>query len=509
MFDDLQNTEDPKLNYQQIEMIISKRDIFKRLFEIFKITTPTTPLGQILKDIKVRYQKEIATYNEGVTICQWLQNRRVILSLDNPIEPTTKSLLEIRDASQMIQAVLRFPSPETYLQLLFLITKESIIFENLIRSELQKNMEVDLRRIENAVKQTTNFFEKILLSNELKVIDVQGAFEAFISVRYQNLTQELNSAAEFMNKMTAANINLIKENIQNTVQFLQYASNLESVIQCLRSFDLATHEELDRLGEIEHQISTKQVPICQVKNHLDTIQKYLPKIQGFQLGLFQVAIESEEVVRFLRTIRDFEADLDRASQLNQGFQMALDILNALVVSKRVLSPFINTIQPLPALCKEISKNFGTIPEEFNRQIGQICLVNDHLDRIKVWFSNQDNAGISIDTVLPWISLFMQTGRFQSRPKLHKDGVGLAFMFKRDVTQNDSQELPKANLQDLLNGVAIFIMPDAKQNLNQSHQNVQKLTDFIEVNRLANEIHEALVRLEEMGYPFETTLEQKI
>eukprot|EP01099_Mayorella_cantabrigiensis_P003370 TRINITY_DN2602_c0_g2_i3.p1 TRINITY_DN2602_c0_g2~~TRINITY_DN2602_c0_g2_i3.p1 ORF type:complete len:1282 (-),score=317.21 TRINITY_DN2602_c0_g2_i3:393-3689(-) len=292
-----------------------------------------------------------------------------------------------------------------------------------------------------------------------------------------------------------------KEKIHDIVEFLQHYGDLLQVIKSLKHFNLATPEELTQLERIKEQISSKQVPTCRVKDNLQKIRDYLPEIKGYQLQLFQIALDCEEVIKFHQKVRDFETNLERASQLNQGFQMALDILNALLISRSVLHPFIEEAKSLGEFCVAISQSCGKTPEETKKKIEQIRMVNDHLDLIKVWFSNQKNAGVSMETV----SLFMNNGYFQSRPRLHKDGVGLSFMFKRDKDQVDPHELPKANLQDLLNGVSVFIVPEAKKD-----QDVEKLNGFIEINGLANEIHETLVKLEEIGYPFENaTTERKL
>ncbi len=117
-----------------------------------------------------------------------------------------------------------------------------------------------------------------------------------------------------------------------------------------------------------------------------------------------------------------------------------------------------------------------------------------MQEIRVWFSR--TTGLSLDTILPFISRLMGTGYYSSRLKLHAKGEELSLYFTDGSNASaPPRELPNANLQDLVCGMTIFISQDTIKK-----DNLSELTNFVHLYKKAQEVHKLRLLLEDAGHP---------
>lgn len=117
------------------------------------------------------------------------------------------------------------------------------------------------------------------------------------------------------------------------------------------------------------------------------------------------------MVEFLRSCDDFDKRVNVLNGQLQGYKFGMDLLDALVGVRMILSPFLEVLKdrdprsvPLSVLCNKIAKRTEkiTLPE-LRDSVGRIEFVHAHLPEIQLWFTNLGSRGLSLESLLPCMS----------------------------------------------------------------------------------------------------------
>lgn len=188
----------------------------------------------------------------------------------------------------------------------------------------------------------------------------------------------------------------------------------------------------------------------------------------------------------------------------QGYRFGLDLLNNVISVKQIIDPFVDSLSKAKAvtlqqLCSNQSALFKTLSDdEFLRRVEKMRNVLEHIQEIRVWFSR--TTGLTLDTILPFVNCLNTTGTYQSRLSLHSAGDELSLYFTENSIDNSSilqkRELPRANLQDLVCGMTIFI----NQDTIKEQKKLDDISRFVSVYKKAQDIHSLRLQLEAAGHP---------
>jgi hypothetical protein len=110
-----------------------------------------------------------------------------------------------------------------------------------------------------------------------------------------------------------------------------------------------------------------------------------------------------------------------------------------------------------------------------------------------------SVGLTLDTILPFVNCLNTTGTYQSRLSLNPAGDELSLYFTEnsvDSTTTQKRELPRANLQDLVCGMTIFI----NQDTIKEQKKLDDISRFVSVYKKAQDIHSLRLQLEAAGHP---------
>eukprot|EP01099_Mayorella_cantabrigiensis_P005214 TRINITY_DN4089_c0_g2_i1.p1 TRINITY_DN4089_c0_g2~~TRINITY_DN4089_c0_g2_i1.p1 ORF type:complete len:519 (-),score=81.97 TRINITY_DN4089_c0_g2_i1:239-1597(-) len=153
-----------QLTERDLRIIIEKKETFTKIFFLLEKTTKEEDGETLMMDLKQKFDIQINIFRERRTICQWLKKKSVFPDIEEAdyqdVDPTTKTLTSLVQISQRLREAIPLRDEEVYGQLLFLISKQSIIFERRISSLIHRNQEVSIDDIAKKVQETIEFFEK-------------------------------------------------------------------------------------------------------------------------------------------------------------------------------------------------------------------------------------------------------------------------------------------------------------------------------------------------------------
>jgi len=84
----------------------------------------------------------------------------------------------------------------------------------------------------------------------------------------------------------------------------------------------------------------------------------------------------------------------------------------------------------------------------------VDLLTRQLSQVKVLFDL--TSRLTADRIVPRIELLMKNGQFESRLSTHADGAHSLFFESDNGVDEDREEVPQANIQDLIKGSTVFL-----------------------------------------------------
>ena len=97
------------------------------------------------------------------------------------------------------------------------------------------------------------------------------------------------------------------------------------------------------------------------------------------------------------------------------------MLNSMFVVRDLMQPFLNynpkAKQSLPQFCTSVNEKLGKIhnqdnSEELTKRLENIVSVLEHLAEVRMWFSQKE--GLTLDTILPFVSILWKFGHYKSK-----------------------------------------------------------------------------------------------
>ncbi|KAL9656856.1 hypothetical protein ABK040_004390 [Willaertia magna] len=153
------------------------------------------------------------------------------------------------------------------------------------------------------------------------------------------------------------------------------------------------------------------VKLSEVGHLVETIVKSLNGLQSFHFKYFEILdSESKPLVQFLKdNLDNFDASVGiiRTRTRNDKFDEGL--LNSLMVSKQLIEPFLDNSVSFKVLAEKVQALF---PEEEDlSKLDNLNKANENLQRIKLLFSK--TSSYSLDDIFGSVKTFMETGVYIS------------------------------------------------------------------------------------------------
>eukprot|EP01114_Cavostelium_apophysatum_P014001 TRINITY_DN3512_c0_g1_i9.p1 TRINITY_DN3512_c0_g1~~TRINITY_DN3512_c0_g1_i9.p1 ORF type:complete len:5234 (+),score=1501.00 TRINITY_DN3512_c0_g1_i9:231-15932(+) len=475
-----------------------------------------------VRDSIEEFKKVKTRLNELFEVGKWLRAVDVEgLKLPNFPANHDYTLNEALNFVEDFTDQLEIKDPQVFKAMTFFISKKSALFEA-ISSQHRKRHQKQVIRLEDViamVKEATEFLERLLDVERLFLSDFQQVYE--LTQQFKNsFAEELNIASEFfdtLNNYTKQDAAQRIEMMSNAFELLQFSMELPCLERFLDLYGIEAGEDAAALEHFAERLKRPEtIRLTQVQSFLNEIKDSLSNLRAVHLRYFQAVHDAQELVEFLGNIKDYERTVQFLTGDLQGYQYGLDLLNNVITVKPLFDPIVELTKKrkrhdqterirLKDLFQSVHQHLQPLTEkELSHRIDKIKNVLERLPEIRVWFSKA--TGLTLDTILPFISHLLSNGLYRSRLSHHSQSEDFALHFRDDLRSNLSKEttdsdpaatrtLPQANLQDLVLGISIFINKDTI-----ALEKLRDLQRFVDVYQLAQNIHSLRLELESIGHP---------
>ncbi len=173
-----------------------------------------------------------------------------------------------------------------------------------------------------------------------------------------------------------------KKLLENTLELLQFSSDLSILIDGLAAYELCLND-LHQLQQFQQELQHRdKIGISQVPKILSNVKEVVAGLHSNHLKYFQVMVEAKEVIEFISHQKGFDEKVRFLNGDLQGYQFGMDLLNNVISVRRFVEPFISALQAKPTLrelCKGIHVQLSPMSEkQFERALQKVYKV---LERI--------------------------------------------------------------------------------------------------------------------------------
>ena len=279
----------------------------------------------------------------------------------------------------------------------------------------------------------------------------------------KSLSGEIDLLSKVLNtEHNNSNINL--DVLRKAINLEELGTGLEYMIDCLRDYnmDCTKEESFVLVRQLKDKLSTlSDIPLSDVESVLEYSSESLQGLDSFHMKYFKDLLtpESKGLIQFLKdNLSSFDESIKVVRTRSRNVKFNEEVINSLIISKEIISPFLNQKITLADMCKMITTLFKREEDLF--KLKDLQVVNENLTTVKILFSS--TATIHLDDIFDSVRNIIEKGQFISTP----DSLLVCY---------DDKEISGEDLVDLVR-VAIFRSTDCNNDQNLKIKN--DLENFI-------------------------------
>lgn len=487
---------------------LSQKDNMSNVIELLeKIELVGTDLPLKIREHSNKLSELNQEYAKLKRILQWFRENNyggLIESRGVDLSEYKPSSITINSFEMLIEQIKECMGDITELSrdsLYFFIEEQSLLFQFILSVKLQGKAQ-DLLSLNRGIEETVNFITKLLNDDQitlrsLEEVDIDKVIRSIRQFK-STLERELLIIKKRFGNDNNKELVFNFERFAAAVKLKELVSQLSSLTNTLKDYNMECVRSND-VGKIEEKFQTikqkNDIRLSEAKEMLDEFEKMLFELQSYHMKYFELLCQADckSLVQFLRNQTDFKRQIQILKDRARKDKYQEDVLNALVVSRAYLEPYLSNKTSFQEIAMAMKKYFSK-EEDINIKLESIRTCASSLSHIKLWFSR--SSSISLEDIYQTISLFENYGKWYSVLSKNNEGPLLSLRYTLDGVE---QQLEDDELTDLVR-ISIFRMTDQSANDEDTQLSKKCLEGFISSYKYATKSHSYRLALEASGHP---------